>query len=213
MMMENAARSTAAIVRQMFGEKLSGKQIVLLCGKGNNGGDGITAARHLKNWGAKPVVVLATEDLREIPKLQLEILEKMDVHALVFDRVERKEIEKRFETTDFIIDALLGYDLHGAPREPIATIIKLANKSGKPILAVDIPSGLHGDTGKASDPTIQAFATLTLALPKVGLVSEKAKKYVGELFVSDLSVPRQVYEKIGIEVPLLFENSEVVRIG
>ena len=105
---------------------------------------------------------------------------------------------------------MLGYNLKGNPKEPLATVIDQANLSSTPIISVDVPSGLNSDTGQASVPTIKAEATLTLALPQTGLYQQRAKEFTGKLFLADISVPKQVYQKLGIEIPLLFENSEVI---
>ena len=122
------------------------------------------------------------------------------------------KIEEFIKNSDLIIDSLLGYNLKGNPRKPISTLIHLSNRGGKPILAIDIPSGLNGNTGLVSDPTIEAFATITLALPKVGLLKESAREHVGELYVADLSVPRKVYTKIGVEVSTLFGSDEILKV-
>lgn len=114
---------------------------------------------------------------------------------------------------DMIIDAMLGFNIDGNPRGIVADFIKLANESGRPILAVDIPSGLDGNTGKPFEPTIIANYTLTLALPKTGLMEKTAKKYVGKLFLADIGVPQVVYKKLGIDIPLLFEEEEIIKIS
>ncbi len=206
MMMENASRNIAILARKMLGGSVKGKNIVILCGKGNNGGDGLGAGRHLINFGADVKILLSVppQELGKDAKVQHKVLENLQ--PPVFAR-------NISSYGDLIIDALLGYNLDGNPREPIATIIKSANASGVPILAVDIPSGLQGDTGEPLPPTIKAHTTLTLALPKVGLTLKKAKEYVGELYLADLSVPKTVYEKIGINnIPVIFEKEEVVKI-
>lgn len=231
MMMENASRNIAVMAGRMLGESVKDKKIVILCGKGNNGGDGLGAARHLTNFGAKVDCVLAEPvgNLRENARTQFSILQKSGVSLSDFylDPAKREinkntiqcagigpnELKLLLSQADLVIDALLGYNLKGDPHKSYATIINKANNSGKAILSVDIPSGLDGDTGEAFEPTIQATATLTLALPKVGLLTDKARGYVGELYVADLSVPKTVYKKIGIEVPIIFEEKEVVKIS
>jgi NAD(P)H-hydrate epimerase len=111
-----------------------------------------------------------------------------------------------------ILDALIGYSLCGAPREPIASLIRAANSANLPVIAPDIPSGLDGDSGQANHPTIRADVTVTLALPKVGLVQPLAREWVGELLVADISVPDLVYQRLGMRVGPLFSRDDVVSV-
>ncbi|MCI0484248.1 MAG: bifunctional ADP-dependent NAD(P)H-hydrate dehydratase/NAD(P)H-hydrate epimerase, partial [candidate division NC10 bacterium] len=114
--------------------------------------------------------------------------------------------------TNLILDALVGYGLKGTPREPVASLIREANASRRPILALDLPSGLDGDTGEPYEPCICASTTLTLGLPKVGLLAKAAKRFVGELYVADIGVPPLVYRRLGLEVGNLFSVSDVVEL-
>lgn len=214
MMMENAGRNTAVMARRLLGGNLFGRKILILCGKGNNGGDGLAAARHLTNFGAHCQVLLAAKatSLKNNPLTQYQILQSMRVPLYEVREETHRETLHFFQNVDLIIDALLGYSLSGTPREPIAALIRYANQSKKPILAVDIPSGLSGDTGQAQDPTIQATNTITLALPKIGLLRKIAKKYVGKLYLADLSIPTNVYKKIGLKVPILFAKEEIFEV-
>lgn len=215
MMMENASRNIAILSRRLLGGTVKGKSIVILCGKGNNGGDGLGAARHLTNFGANCQIILSTtpDELRNEPKVQFGVLKHTRAPIYEANKSSREFLKDKINYADLIIDALLGYNLKGNPRQPIATLIQIADQSHCPILAVDIPSGMSGDSGETYTPTIVAKYTLTLALPKVGLLTEKAKKYVGELYIADLSVPEKVYEKIGIKVPIVFEKEEIVKIS
>src|SRR5262249_62183992 len=105
----------------------------------------------------------------------------------------------------------------GPPREPIASLIRAANAAtatppGR-VLALDLPSGLRGDSGEPFDPTIRAAATLTLALPKVGLLRPAARPWVGGLYLADISVPDAVYRRLGLHVGPLFARDDVVRVA
>ena len=113
---------------------------------------------------------------------------------------------------DAILDALIGYSLQGPPREPIASLIRAANSSGAPVIALDVPSGLDGDSGQAFDPAIAAATTLTLALPKAGLMRPAARDWTGALYLADISVPVQVYQRLGIETGSIFGASDIVPI-
>lgn len=214
MMMENASRNIAILCRKLFGGSARNKRIIILCGKGSNGGDGLGAARHLINFGGTVTCILSEhrENLGENANIQFNVLENMGAEIIEFPNEQISQIQEKVKNSDLIIDALLGYNLKGNPKELIATLIHLANNTSVPILAVDIPSGLDGDTGEPHIPTIKANTTITLALPKIGLLTEKAKEYVGELYVADLSVPKNIYNKLGISIPVLFEDQEIVKV-
>ncbi|MBI2314965.1 NAD(P)H-hydrate epimerase [Candidatus Daviesbacteria bacterium] len=215
MIMENASRNIAILARKVLGGSVRNKKIIILCGKGNNGGDGLGAARHLINFGARVTCFLAADvpDINQNARIQYNILQNIQADVRTYHEQSSSGLSKDFLQVDLIIDALIGYNLKGNPREPVAEFITKANESKKPILAIDIPSGLDGDSGLLHNPTVKAAATITLALPKVGLLTEKAKEYVGELYVSDLSVPAVVYEKLGINVPNIFGSEEIILLN
>jgi len=214
-MMEHAGRNLTEVARTLLGGELVGRQIVVLVGPGNNGGGGMVAARHLTNAGARVVVVVSEdpEHLREVPAHQYATLSRMEVRSVVFDSAGAATLSVCLRPCDLVIDALLGYSLDGSPRGRIAELIRQANGSSRPILALDLPSGLHPDTGEAANPCIRAHTTLTLALPKRGLLVPKAKPYVGRLWVGDIGVPPQAYNRMGLEVRPLFSRAPVIPVG
>jgi len=205
-MMENAGRDLAEQARRMLGGGLVGRRIVVLCGAGNNGGGGMVAARHLHNRGAIVQAKLAGDAARltDVPAHQWRILNVMGL-ALATD--------PDLAQADLIIDALIGYGLRGNPRGETAEWIERANASGRPILALDTPSGLDATTGQPGSPCIRATATLTLALPKMGLLTPQARPYVGELFLADIGVPPELYRQLGIEVDRLFADDTIISVG
>jgi len=206
-MMENAGRSFAELARRHLRGALSGSSVVILCGSGNNGGGGMTAARRLHNWGANITVALtkSKEDLRGIPALQLDILKRMKIPII-------EPNSPLPLTCDLILDAIIGYSLSGPPSGVAKDFIHWANMQNAPILALDTPSGLDVTNGMAHEPTIRAAATLTLALPKQGLLLPAAKEFVGDLYLADISVPPEIYTLMGIPVPKLFEREDIIRI-
>ena len=203
-MMENAGRSLAELTSELLGGVVKSKRIAVLCGGGNNGGGGMAAARHLVNWGADVQVALAvpTEKLKDAPAHQLHTLHKMRVPIINSYPIEN---------IDLIIDALIGYGLRGASRGEIAQWIQEANRGVVPILSLDIPSGLDADTGSPPGDCIRADATLTLALLKVGMREDDASKYLGKLYIGDISVPARLLQEMGIEVKDLFASSPIVK--
>ena len=205
-MMENAGRNLAELARRKFGGQVDGRSIAILCGAGNNGGGGLVAARHLSNWGAEVSVKLAFDPgrLKDIPAHQWQILEVMGLAS---------NQKPDLGNAELIIDALIGYGLTGDPRPPVAEWIDRANDSRRPILALDAPSGLDTTCGIPGKPCIQASTTLTLALPKTGLLTSQAKSVIGDLYLADISVPPELYRHLGIEVPNLFENDTILKVN
>ena len=199
-MMENAGRCLAAHARTWLGGELIGRHVVVLAGSGGNGGGGLVAARRLTIWGASASVVLGQprDQVQGVPAHQLEILDCMGVPV--------------WTPKQFSPDALIGYSLQGQPREPIASLIRAANRAHAPVIALDVPSGLDGDSGQAFDPTIRAATTLSLALPKTGLARLGAREWVGDLYIADISVPVQVYQRLGLETGPIFATSDIVAV-
>jgi len=208
-MMENAGYSLANLTRRRFLEgDPGGKNVLVLAGGGGNGGGGLVAARRLSNWGAAVQVFLShdREDMREIPAHQLGILEQLKTPIIKPNQVDS------LPPADVILDALIGYSLRGSPRGTPAHLIHLANRVDKPILSLDVPSGVDASNGKAYEPHIQADATLTLALPKIGLLENIARASVGELYLADISVPPSLYHSMGIDVGPIFAQEEIVQL-
>ena len=205
-MMENAGRNFAELARRQLGGTVKSHSVAVLCGNGNNGGGGLTAARHLHNWGAQVVIVLtkSADEFRGVPAHQLDILKRMNVP--IFEPASLPA------TVELILDAIIGYSLSGSPRGAAAEIINWANEQHAPIVSLDTPSGLDVTSGLAYEPTIRATSTLTLALPKQGLLNPQAKPYIGELYLADISVPLELYAKMGIAVPSLFAESNIIRV-
>lgn len=195
-MMENAGLGLAMMASKVIDYNKNAK-IVILVGKGNNGGDGLVAARHLHNFGYDVCVVLSSDSLREVPLQQLNILKKIKVPIYLYT-IKNNNIKNIINNSNLIVDTLLGYNAKGDPYGTIKELIKLANKSKGKILSVDLPSGLDPDTGKVYEPCIKADFTLTLSYPKKGLL--KARKYTGELYISYLTIPKELSRKLKFKV-------------
>jgi NAD(P)H-hydrate epimerase len=199
-MMENAGRALAELAVDLFGPA----RLLVLAGPGGNGGGGLVAARHLANRGRQVRVVLATppERLAPVPRHQLDILTRMGVLVAAASRPDGD--------VDLVIDALLGYSLTGEPRDPVASLIRWINEQTAPVLSLDAPSGLDVTTGVPAQPCVRATATLTLALPKTGLLRAPQ---VGHLYLADISVPPALYRRMGIEVGDLFTERPIIQIN
>lgn len=210
-MMENAGRSLALLARDRFLDGDPRKRTVtILAGPGGNGGGALVCARRLHNWGAAVQVLLsrAPADFSPVPSHQLDILERMGLSILPAHHAEA------LPSPDLIIDGLIGYSLKGPPREPAAALIEWANGQKAPTLSLDAPSGVDTTTGTVYHPAVRAAATLTLALPKTGLLAPGVEKHVGELYLADISVPPELYTRPGLELPAepIFATSEILRL-
>lgn len=182
------------------------QQWYMLIGKGNNGGDGLVAARHLVEAGLGVTLVYADapDALRGEAAVQRDAAAQLGIPALVHGR----------EAVDFsrctgIVDALLGTGSRGAPRGTYAALIAAANDSGKPIVSADVPSGLNADTGEVYEPCIQARVTVCLALLKRGLVQYPGASAAGRIVVRSIGIPARLAPEHGPSVRLL--TDEVLR--
>jgi NAD(P)H-hydrate epimerase len=212
-LMENAGRQIAAAARAFLGGSVASKRVIALVGSGNNGGDAAVALRHLVNWGARVCAEVAApqERLKETTRHQVTRL-LMVTTAKVAIVHDASWNGLRDLDADLLIDGLLGYSVKGAPREAVAAIIGAANSSRVPILAVDLPSGLEPDSGASPGVTIHAAATVTLALPKPGLLDPMAHAYIGALLLADVAIPHAAFARVGVDTRRLFEQGDLVRV-
>lgn len=213
-MMENAGRNLAVLV-SAIAQGAFGKSVLVLAGTGNNGGGGLVAARHLSNMGAQVRVILsaAADDLREVPAHQASILAKMEVEMLDGRALDQERLAAAFGGATVIVDALLGYSLSGSPWGGAARVIDEANSSGKPVVALDVPSGISATDGRVYEPSIRATATLTLALPKTALATDEARAGSGDLYLADISVPPGLYRRLGLDVAALFSDGSPIPLA
>lgn len=187
-MMENAGRNLALLAIAVLGDKWTSARIVMLAGSGGNGGGGICAARHLANRGVDVRLCVAEpDDLKEVPAFQRKIFRSTSGREVAAAALSA-------EPVDLILDALIGYGLRAAPRSPVVELIQWANGTGTPILALDVPSGVDATTGHRPGDCIQPHWTMTLALPKTGLLPQRT----GQLFLADIGLPAQTYHRLGL---------------
>jgi NAD(P)H-hydrate epimerase len=193
-LMENAGR--AAFEQAYIG--LAGKNApaLVLCGRGNNGGDGFVIARHLLNNRIETdvYVVGALSKIKGDAGVNLRILKRMGVPIRRVTKKSLPELRRKVKQAGLIVDALLGTGLSGEVTGMFHEIISLINGAGRPVLSVDIPSGLDGITGKPLGIAIVANATVTFQLPKKAFENPRARNYTGQLKVVDIGIPLQLYE-------------------
>jgi ADP-dependent NAD(P)H-hydrate dehydratase / NAD(P)H-hydrate epimerase len=168
---------------------------LLVCGVGNNAGDGFAAARHLQRWGRLArVCCVDPERIRGPAATELVALQQVRVEI---------STELSFDGADVIVDAIFGTGLNRAPEGRFAEWIEAINASGKRVIAIDVPSGLDAETGVAYSPTVHAALTVALGLPKPGLQEE--------VVVVDIGIPLEAYAAVGVDVrPELFGHRIVL---
>jgi NAD(P)H-hydrate epimerase len=221
-LMENAGRGAADLLCSLVGAcSAAGSSstaeagansepgpVAICCGKGNNGGDGFVLARHL-DLRHVPVRVLLLANPAELTgdaAANFRILVRSDVSIVVCCWPSTdSESSPVFDTARFaaelasvawIVDALLGTGATGNPRPPYDEAIRRINAAGKPILALDLPSGLDCDTGEPCDPTIRAAHTCTFVAPKPGFFATGADQFTGQLHVQDIGAPRRLIDEL-----------------
>lgn len=178
-MMENAGRNLAVLAMDLIGARWKSASIVILAGGGGNGGGGICTARHLSNHGVSVSLCLAAPDgLSEAAVVQRKIFQFTDGN-------EVKPGDLANLKPDLIIDALIGYGLKAAPHGTTAELIAWTNTGNIPVLSLDVPSGIDATTGRAPGEFIRPTWTMTLALPKSGLLPP----ITGQIFLADIGIP------------------------
>ena len=209
-LMENAGRGGVEEI-DFFLEDVTGKQIVIFCGKGNNGGDGYVIARHLYNRGADVAVFLAgkKEAITGDALINLIILENMGIEVTEISSLE--EISP-FHHIDLVVDALLGTGVTGAVTGFFGELINYMNSLGAPIASVDLPSGMETDTGAVHGACVHADLTVTMAHLKTGLLFSPARDYAGEISIVDISVPLEVSEALHGKKYLVEEQDILIRM-
>ncbi|OAI40667.1 hypothetical protein AYO38_05535 [bacterium SCGC AG-212-C10] len=211
---ENAGRAAARLALAMLGGRGRDHRVLVLAGGGNKGGAGLCAVRHLVNWRClvEPVFGEVESEMSHAALRQLNILRQSGIVEPGDQETMEITLEDHLSRADLVIDALVGYGLSGPPTGIAGALTQLAVDSKKPILALDIPSGINGSTGVVSEPAIRAAATLMLDLPKKGALEPSARGHVGEMFLADIGIPRTVHERLGITVGYTFSEGPIVRI-
>lgn len=200
-LMENAALRLAEVILQHF-ELDPPKNIVVVCGKGNNGGDGMALARHLKNIGFNVQVFLLADpsELKGDAAVNYKVSANFGVPIQpIVSSEQLPSLIEPLERADLVVDALLGTGITGEVRGLFADAIPLISGHSKRILAVDVPSGINSDTGEVCGVAVRADATVTLGGIKLGLMLFPAADYAGDLFVGSLGIPEWLLERLGIK--------------
>lgn len=190
-LMERAGARVVEAIRQRW-EGLEGLAVTVVCGKGNNGGDGFAVGRLLHRAGVEVQVFLAA-DPAQVRGDARHHLEQMVAGGLPAQPVvaegELPRLSAALAGADLVVDALLGTGSQGAPRPEVARVIEVLARAGRPVVAVDLPSGVEADTGQVPGACVRAALTVTFGLPKVGQLFYPGKGYCGTLVVTDIGLP------------------------
>jgi NAD(P)H-hydrate epimerase len=194
-LMENAGRGCVDVLLSLGCEG----PVVIVCGKGNNAGDGFVIARHLDIRGVavKLLLIGAPNELRGDAATNYAMVAKSGLPIADYSKqFDAARFEAELKGAEWIVDALLGTGSTGAPRAPMDAAIRLMNDIRAKRLAVDLPSGLDCDTGEPAEPTIRADHTCTFVAEKVGFACAAALSYVGRVHVVDIGAPRRLIESV-----------------
>ncbi len=197
-LMENAGRQAVAAMEAMYGDLLE-RQVAVLCGRGNNGGDGFVVARTLAQRGVDVSVFLIgrVAEVRGDARINLDILGRLSVS--VVEIADSQAWELHFsEVSDctLIVDAIFGTGLNAPISGYIESVVTDVNASGIPVVAIDLPSGLSADSADSIGPSIEAGLTITLAAPKIPLVLPPAETHAGDIVIADIGIPSEVLESL-----------------
>ena len=199
-LMENAGRGCAELLMRLNPER---KPVVILCGPGNNGGDGFVIARHLDNhgWPVNVMAVLSNREIAPDAAANFNVLSDAGVPFTQFLPAAMRQPQLDFlrsrglDPAGWVIDALFGTGLSRALSPPFDEVVAMVNAGGKPVLAVDIPSGLDCDTGEPLGPCVRATHTATFVAPKRGFLNPASRAWTGEVHVVDIGAPRVMVDE------------------
>ncbi|MCK5695333.1 MAG: NAD(P)H-hydrate dehydratase [Desulfobacula sp.] len=209
-LMENAGRSAVDFLLKKF-KNIKVKKIAVIAGRGNNGGDGFVIARYLMEKGMKVNTFLLSskEEIKGDAKVNMDLAQKLcdRSHACsiieIPDADTFKKLKSRILHHDLFIDAILGTGLNSDVRGFFKDAIELINSSQQPVFSVDIPSGLHSDTGKPLGIAVKADATATFAFAKAGQLLYPGNSYTGDLEIIDIGIPKFIAQEKNIKLSLI----------
>ncbi|MBI4398481.1 MAG: NAD(P)H-hydrate epimerase [Candidatus Omnitrophica bacterium] len=185
LLMENAGR---AVAEEVLRFRPRPSRVLIFAGRGNNGGDGLVAARHLAVRGVSCAVIYFGPPATAGSALQFRILGKMKVPLLLWSALPARRRKALLARCEVIVDAIFGLGVSRDVEEPYRAAIEAINRSRKPVVSVDIPSGLDADTGRVMGVAVRAARTVTFVAPKLGFRKPSARAATGKVIVADISV-------------------------
>src|SRR6478752_403189 len=197
-LMENAGRQAVAAMEAAF-EDLATSKVGVLCGRGNNGGDGFVVARTLAQRGIEATVFLlgSVGDVRGDARTNLEILGRVGLTVVEVTTAQEWELHSsEISECDLIVDAIVGTGFHGPLTGLLETVVADVNGLGVPVVAIDLPTGVSADTPEVEGEAIDASMTVTLAAPKIPLILPPADSHCGDLVIADIGIPLPILDDI-----------------
>ncbi len=192
-LMENAGRLSAEFIKN-FAKRKKFKKVIVFCGPGKNGGDGFVCARYLYIWEFDVKVITFVDDA----KYQGDVLQNYEILKRLNVKIERfnfEKIRKMIDKYEVVVDAIFGIGLSRPVEGEYAEAIELINRSNKIVFSIDIPSGLHSDTGEILGTAVKADYTLSMGFLKVAFRVKIARKLCGEIVLLDLGYPPLVIQE------------------
>ncbi|MDR7402305.1 MAG: NAD(P)H-hydrate dehydratase [Armatimonadota bacterium] len=206
-LMDAAGRRVAQLVAEMLRQR-GGRTVVVLAGRGHNGGDGLAAARHLRAAGADVAVVLAAP-ARDFQGEPARMLEAAVGAGVAVREATDVSVDAVLASGDLVVDALTGTGFRGPARGVVASLIEAAGRCRAPVVAVDVPSGVDADTGRCDGPCVRAAATVTMGWLKPGLLLYPGAEMAGDVYVADIGYPEPLHRDPGLRTHLV--DSAMVR--
>jgi len=198
-LMENAGRQAVAAMEAAF-DDLASSHVGVLCGRGNNGGDGFVVARTLVQRGVETSVFLLgrVADVRGDARINLEVLGRIGLTVVEIGDAQEWELHfSEISQCELLVDAVLGTGFHGQLSGLLETVVADVNGLGVPVVAIDLPTGLSADTHEVAGEAIEASMTVTLAAPKIPLILPPADSHGGDLVIADIGIPLPVLDEVG----------------
>jgi hydroxyethylthiazole kinase-like uncharacterized protein yjeF len=197
-LMENAGRQAVAAMEAAFDE-LPTSHVAVLCGRGNNGGDGFVVARTLAQRGVEATVFLlgSVADVRGDARTNLEVLGRIGLTVVEITNAQDWELHfSEVSECDLVVDAMVGTGFHGSLSGLLETVVADVNGLGVPVVAIDLPTGVSADTHEVEGGAIEATMTVTLAAPKIPLILPPADSFGGDLVIADIGIPPPVIDEL-----------------
>lgn len=202
-LMENAGKASAERVKALAGE-LNIRDITIICGKGNNGGDGFVCARYLKKAGfsVKTFLIGRKRDVKGDARKALDASAKT-IPLSEISSSNAQKLKSEISSAGLLVDAVLGTGAKGPLKSPVSDVIELISASGKPAVSIDVPSGLDGNSGSAASLCVKAVETVTMGFYKLGLLLNRGPEFAGRVSVADIGFPDEIINQTNPEAVLL----------
>ena len=199
-LMENAGGAAHRVLKDHF--PLAGKRVLVLCGSGNNGGDGLVVARKIFSDGGQPHVLLLGDPARfkGASTLNWDMIQRLGIDLIPFSTPAK--VDELLATCDLVVDGILGTGLSKPVRGHYAEVITRVNAADRPVMSLDIPSGIHGDTGQVMGTAVRADLTVAFGLPKVGNILYPGYHYGGRLYTTHIAFPPQLTRAAHLTIAL-----------